>query len=145
MAATTVVIGRVAPRSQPAALLVRGVPVQPTRVPIVAGVKECMQTSTVFINDNGRFVRCTGPTYRLSGVCEWCGMEECDCMTDELTPLGLAVREACARLLAGEVKPCRWCGSITPCDCLRWHEYIAMQDADPHGDLSVFSDEDLRY
>jgi len=37
MAATTVVIGRVAPRSQPAALLVRGVPVQPTRTPI-AGV-----------------------------------------------------------------------------------------------------------
>ena len=98
MAATTVVIGRVAPRSQPAALLVRGVPVQPTRTPI-AGV----------------------------------------------TPLGAAVREACTAILAGELQPCRWCESIAPCDCLRWHEYLAMQDADPHGDLSEFSDEDLRY
>ena len=145
MTARCYVAGHIAPRSQPARMTVRGAAVEPTRTPIVAGVKERMQTSTVFINDNGRFVRCTGPTYRLSDVCEWCGMEDCDCMTDELTPLGLAVREACAQLLAGEVKPCRWCGSIAPCDCERWMEYIAMQDPDPHGDLSEFSDLDLPY
>jgi hypothetical protein len=63
----------------------------------------------------------------------------------QLTPLGAAVREACAAVLAGELQPCQWCGSIAPCDCLRWHEYMLLQDADPHGDLSVFSDEDLPY
>ena len=62
-----------------------------------------------------------------------------------LTPLGAAVREACAAILAGEVKPCQWCDSIAPCDCLRWHEYMLLQDADPHGDLSQFSDLDLPY
>lgn len=45
-----------------------------------------MKTSTVFINDNGRFVRCTGPTYSTPEVCEWCGQEECDCMTEQPTP-----------------------------------------------------------
>ena len=99
MTARCYVAGHIAPRSQPAAMTVRGVAVEPTRTPIVAG----------------------------------------------LTPLGLAVREACAQVLAGELQPCRWCGSIAPCDCLRWHEYMLMQDPDPHGDLSVFSDEDLRY
>lgn len=103
MAATAVVIGRVAPRAHSAAMFLRDErtwrQVQPTRTPIVQGI----------------------------------------------TPLGLAVREACAAILAGELQPCRWCGSIAPCDCLRWHEYMLLQDADPHGDLSVFSDEDLRY
>ncbi len=92
-------VGSIAPRSQPAAIRVRGVRVEPTRTPIVA----------------------------------------------QLTPLGAAVREACAAVLAGELKPCQWCGSIAPCDCLRWHEYMLLQDADPHGDLSVFSNEDLPY
>ena len=62
----------------------------------------------------------------------------------QLTPLGMAVREACAAVLAGELKPCQWCDSIAPCDCLRWHEYMLL-DADPHGDLSVFGDEELPY
>ena len=62
-----------------------------------------------------------------------------------LTLLGAAVREACAAVLAGELKPCQWCGSIAPCDCLRWHEYMLLQDADPHGDLSQFSDEEIPY
>lgn len=62
-----------------------------------------------------------------------------------LTPLGRAVREACAAILAGELQPCRWCGSIAPCDCLRWHEYMLLQDADPHGDLSELQDGELPY
>ena len=106
MAATTVVIGRVAPRNASAAMFLRDGAnrgmwrqVEPTREPIAQGI----------------------------------------------TPLGMAVREACTAILAGELQPCRWCGSIAPCDCLRWHEYMLMQDPDPHGDLSVFSDEDLRY
>ena len=52
-----------------------------------------------------------------------------------LTLLGAAVREACAAVLAGELKPCQWCGSIAPCDCLLWHGAMLLQDADPHGDL----------
>ncbi len=99
MTARCVVLGTIAPRSQPAAMRVRGVTVQPTRTPIVA----------------------------------------------QLTPLSVAVREACAAILAGEVKPCRWCDSIAPCDCERWMEYLAMQDADPHGDLSELQDCDLPY
>ena len=63
----------------------------------------------------------------------------------QLTPLGAAVREACTAVLAGELKPCRWCGSIAPCDCLRWHEYMLLQDPDPHGDLSQFSDDEIPY
>lgn len=63
----------------------------------------------------------------------------------QLTPLGLAVREACAAILAGELRPCRWCGSISPCDCERWREYMLLQNADPHGDLSQFSDEEIPY
>ena len=98
MTARCVIAGHIAPRSQPAAMRVRGVVVAPTRTPIV-----------------------------------------------QLTPLGDAVREACAAVLAGELKPCQWCGSIAPCDCLRWHEYMLLQDADPHGDLSQFSDEDIPY
>jgi len=61
-----------------------------------------------------------------------------------LTPLGAAVREACTAVLAGELKPCQWCGSIAPCDCLRWHECMLL-DADPHGDLSVFDDCEIPY
>lgn len=61
-----------------------------------------------------------------------------------VTPLGVAVREACAAILAGELEPCRWCDSIAPCDCLRWHEYMLL-DADPHGDLSVFDDCEIPY
>ncbi len=99
MTARCVIGGTITPRSQPAAMRVRGTVVTPTREPIVA----------------------------------------------QLTPLGVAVREACAAILAGEVKPCRWCDSIAPCDCERWMEYLAMQDADPHGDLSQYSDEDLPY
>ena len=63
----------------------------------------------------------------------------------QLTPLGAEVREACTAILAGEVKACPWCDSIAPCDCLRWMEYLAMQDADPHGDLSQFSDDEIPY
>ena len=37
-----------------------------------------MKTSTVFINDNGQFVRCTGPTYSTPEVC--------DCMVEQPTP-----------------------------------------------------------
>ena len=62
-----------------------------------------------------------------------------------VTPLGMAVREACSAILAGELKPCRWCESITPCDCERWHEYMLTQDPDPHGDLSELSDSDIPY
>ncbi len=98
MAAKCALVGSIAPSSQPAAMRVRGVPVEPTRTPIVA-----------------------------------------------LTLLGAAVREACAAVLAGELKPCQWCGSIAPCDCLRWHEYMLLQDADPHGDLSELQDCDLPY
>lgn len=96
---TLAVVGRIAPRSQPAAMFVDGVQVQPVTEPIAA----------------------------------------------QLTPLGAAVREACAAVLAGELQPCRWCDSIAPCDCLRWMEYLSMQDADPHGDLSVYQDEELPY
>lgn len=99
MTARCVIAGSIAPRSQPAAMRVRGVVVAPTRTPIVAG----------------------------------------------LTPLGVAVREACVAVLAGELQPCRWCGSIAPCDCLRWHEYMLLQDADPHGDLSQYQDEEIPY
>lgn len=98
MTARCVIAGHIAPRSQPARITVRGVPVQPTRTPIV-----------------------------------------------QLTPLGVAVREACVAVLAGELQPCRWCGSIAPCDCLRWHEYMLLQDADPHGDLSQYQDEEIPY
>ena len=38
MTARCVIAGHIAPRSQPAAMLVRGVPVAPTRTPIVAGL-----------------------------------------------------------------------------------------------------------
>ena len=63
----------------------------------------------------------------------------------DVTPLGQAVREACAAILAGELEPCRWCESIAPCDCLRWHEYMLLQDPDPHGDLSAFDDCEIPY
>lgn len=98
MTARCVITGTVAPRSQPARITVRGVPVAPTRTPIV-----------------------------------------------QLTPLGAAVREACAALLAGELKPCQWCGSIAPCDCLWWHEYMLLQDADPHGDLTWRESEEVPF
>lgn len=54
-----------------------------------------------------------------------------------LTPLGLAVREARDGILRGDVEPCA-CGQYA-CE-----EHVTP-DADPHGDLSVFSKYDLSY
>lgn len=78
MTARCAVVGRIAPRSQPAAMRVRGTVVEPTRTPIV------------------------------------------------LTPLGAAVREACAAVLAGELQPCRWCGEVYGCDCQDWLEWMML-------------------
>ncbi len=48
----------------------------------------------------------------------------------QLTPLGLAVREAC------DTEPCPVCGRFA-CDCDEWHEIMHTDptDPDPHGDL----------
>jgi hypothetical protein len=63
------------------------------------------------------------------------------------TPLGVAVRELCTAILAGDVEPCPVCGRYD-CDRDEWHELMHGGpdfDPDPHGDLSVWADEEIPY
>jgi len=62
MTARCALIGTIAPSSQPAAMWVRGVPVQPTRTPIVAQLTPC----------------------------EVCGGDCCDCITPKAQAAMLA-------------------------------------------------------
>ena len=62
MTALYAIRGTIAPRSQPAAMRVRGVPVEPTRTPIVAQLTPC----------------------------EVCGGDRCDCITPEAQAAMLA-------------------------------------------------------
>ena len=92
MAAKCALVGTIAPRSQPAAMRVRGAVVTPTRTPIVA-----------------------------------------------LTPLGVAVREACDGILRGDVEPCA-CGKFA-CDCDEWHEIMNGINAAERGELGDYESE----
>jgi len=63
----------------------------------------------------------------------------------QLTPLGVAVRQACDAILRGDVEPCA-CGKFA-CDCDEWHEIMFTDptDPDPHGDLRALQAMELPY
>lgn len=56
----------------------------------------------------------------------------------QLTPLGLAVREAC------DTEPCPVCGRYA-CDCDEWHEIMNGIDAAERGELGDYESEALPY
>ena len=61
------------------------------------------------------------------------------------TAVGQFIADMVARIDSGELKPCPNCGHFD-CECWDWVELMtAPPPADPHDDLSVWTNEDLPY
>ena len=82
-----------------------------------------------------------GPgTVRVDGTVEVWDGRNWRVMPPTLDPLTMAIQQ----LLATDPTPCACCGRYA-CECGAADDWREAMDADPHGDLSVFTEYDLPY